>query len=125
MTYSKDDLKELIVEKLRRNFGRDTSEASEANMFKACAMVVRDMMSEHGIATKAQVNKSDMRQVHYLSLEFLMGRSLEKNAFNLGILPQLKQAIEELGFKAADLFELEPDAGLGLSLIHISEPTRP
>jgi glycogen phosphorylase len=113
MTYSKEDLKELIVEKLRRNFGRDTSEATDANMFKACAMVVRDMMSEHGIATKAAVNKEEKRQVHYLSLEFLMGRSLEKNAFNLGILPELKQAIEELGFKAADLFELEPDAGLG------------
>ena len=42
-----------------------------------------------------------------------MGRSLEKNAFNLGVLTQLKQAIEDLGFKAADLFELEPDAGLG------------
>ena len=42
-----------------------------------------------------------------------MGRSLMKNAYNLGVLPQLQEAIEELGFKAADIFDMEPDAGLG------------
>ncbi len=113
MTFTKDDFKELITEKLCRNFGRDISEAKEQHMFQACAMVIRDIMSELGVATTARTEKEDAREVHYLSLEFLMGRSLEKNAFNLGVLPQLKQAIDELGFKPADLFELEPDAGLG------------
>ena len=42
-----------------------------------------------------------------------MGRSLMKNAYNLGILPQLTQAVEELGFSAPDIFDMEPDAGLG------------
>ena len=113
MTYTKDDFKELITEKLRRSFGRDVSDASEQQMVQACAKVIRDIMSELGVATRARNAKNDVREVHYLSLEFLMGRSLEKNAFNLGVLPQLKEAIDELGFKAADLFELEPDAGLG------------
>jgi starch phosphorylase len=113
MTYTKDDFKALITEKLRRNFGRDIRETSPQHMFQACAMVIRDIMSEMGIATKARNLKNDAREVHYLSLEFLMGRSLEKNAFNLGVLTPLKQAIDELGFKSADLFELEPDAGLG------------
>ena len=113
MTYTKDDFKELITEKLRRSFGRDVSDANEQQMFQACAKVIRDIMSELGVATRARNAKNDVREVHYLSLEFLMGRSLEKNAFNLGVLPQLKEAIDELGFKAADLFELEPDAGLG------------
>ena len=113
MTYTKDDFKALISDKLRRNFGLDTSEANSQQMFKACAMVIRDIMSEHGVATHAANTRKDAREVHYLSLEFLMGRSLEKNASNLGILSELKQAIDEMGFKAADLFELEPDAGLG------------
>ena len=113
MTYTKDDFKELITEKLRRSFGRDVSDANEQQMFQACAKVIRDIMSELGVATRARNAKNDVREVHYLSLEFLMGRSLEKNAFNIGVLPQLKEAIDELGFKAADLFELEPDAGLG------------
>ena len=46
-------------------------------------------------------------------MEFLMGRSLQKNAYNLGVLPQLKEALEHFGFQAGDIFELEPDAGLG------------
>ena len=57
--------------------------------------------------------EGQQRQVHYLSLEFLMGRSLEKNAYNLGLLDTLKDALEDLGFSASDLFEKEPDAGLG------------
>ena len=113
MTFSKDDLKERITGKLRRNFGREVDEATPGNMFMATAMVVRDIMSVNGINTRNAIHASGVRQVHYLSLEFLMGRSLEKNAFNLGILPELKQAVEELGFPAADLFEIEPDAGLG------------
>ena len=70
-------------------------------------------MSARELATQSQIRDSHARQVHYLSLEFLMGRSLEKNAYNLGVLPQLKEAIEDLGFSAPDLFEVEPDAGLG------------
>ena len=113
MVYTKDDFKARISEKLRRNFGLDTGDANAQQMFKASAMVIRDIMSEMGIATRNVVHAKEQRQVHYLSLEFLMGRSLEKNAYNLGVLPELKAAIEELGFKAADLFEVEPDAGLG------------
>ena len=82
-------------------------------MFKACAMVLRDIMSGHQIETSNHVWEAQGRQVHYLSLEFLMGRSLEKNAYNLGLLDTLTQALEDLGFSAADLFETEPDAGLG------------
>ena len=82
-------------------------------MFKACAMVLRDIMSGHQIETSNHVWEAQGRQVHYLSLEFLMGRSLEKNAYNLGLLDTLTQVLEDLGFSAADLFETEPDAGLG------------
>ncbi|MBQ9837430.1 MAG: glycogen/starch/alpha-glucan phosphorylase, partial [Oscillospiraceae bacterium] len=53
------------------------------------------------------------RKVHYLSLEFLMGRSLMKNAYNLNLLPQLREAIDELGFDSGHIFDTEPDAGLG------------
>ncbi len=76
-------------------------------------MVLRDIMSGHQIETSNHVWEAQGRQVHYLSLEFLMGRSLEKNAYNLGLLDTLTQVLEDLGFSAADLFETEPDAGLG------------
>ena len=111
--YTKKDLKELIIGKLHRNFGRDVDEATAIHMFKACAMVLRDIMSVRQLKTEDRVQRTHARQVHYLSLEFLMGRSLMKNAYNLGILEELKGAIEDLGFSAPDLFEIEPDAGLG------------
>ncbi len=112
-TYTKKELTNLITGKLRRNFGRDVEEATTLHMFKACALVLRDIISERQMATADQVIEKHQRQVHYLSLEFLMGRSLMKNAYNLGVLEPLCQAIESLGFSAADLFETEPDAGLG------------
>ena len=112
-TYSKKELMALITGKLRRNFGRDVDEATSLHMFKACALVLRDIMSERQMQTQDRTTRSHARQVHYLSLEFLMGRSLMKNAYNLGVLEPLKEAIEGLGFSAPELFESEPDAGLG------------
>ncbi|RHR10666.1 glycogen/starch/alpha-glucan phosphorylase [Pseudoflavonifractor sp. AF19-9AC] len=111
--YTKAQLTEMIIGKLQRNFGRTVEEATDSHMFKACALVLRDIMSRRQMETDNRVWEGQQRQVHYLSLEFLMGRSLEKNAYNLGLLNTLKQALEGLGFSASDLFESEPDAGLG------------
>ena len=96
--YNKAQLAELIVGKLQRNYGRTVAQAHPIHMFKACALVLRDMMATHSVATEQQIRKNHQRQVHYLSLEFLMGRSLEKNAYNLRVLELLKEAIESLGF---------------------------
>lgn len=112
-TYTKQELRALIVAKLRQNFGRDVEEANAAYVFKACALVLRDIMSARRLGTENAVRDARARQVHYLSLEFLMGRSLMKNAFNLDVSEALMGAVKELGFSASDLFETEPDAGLG------------
>ena len=113
MTYNKETLKEAIVQKLRLNYGCTEQQATDGEMMKACAMVLRDIMAEHGVQTREETAHEGKRKVHYLSLEFLMGRSLMKNAFNLALLEPLTAAIGELGFKAADIFDMEPDAGLG------------
>ena len=110
---TKEALKEAIIQRLRINCGCSPRQAGDADMLRACAMVLRDSMAERGATTREERDRCQERQVHYLSLEFLMGRSLLKNAYNLGLLESLTQAVEELGFKAADLFEQEPDAGLG------------
>jgi len=111
--YTKAQLTDMIIGKLQRNFGRTVEEATKNHMFKACALVLRDIMSRRQMETDNRIWEGQQRQVHYLSLEFLMGRSLEKNAYNLGLLDTLKDALEDLGFSASDLFEQEPDAGLG------------
>jgi len=111
--YTKTELVELITGKLRRNFGRNVDEATSVQMFQACAMVIRDIISERRLKAAEMIQDNHTRQVHYLSMEFLMGRSLRKNAYNLGIVGALEDAIESLGFSPADLFEEEPDASLG------------
>ena len=111
--YTKEQLADLITGKLRRNFGKEVDDATSLHMFKACALVLRDIMSGHNIETSNQTWEGEKRQVHYLSLEFLMGRSMEKNAHNLGLLDTLREVLEDMGFSASDLFESETDAGLG------------
>ena len=113
MTDHKEALKEAIVQKLRLNYGCTEQQASDGEMMKACAMVLRDILAERGVQTRSETDSGEKRKVHYLSMEFLMGRSLMKNAYNLGLIQPLQEAIEELGFKAADIFDMEPDAGLG------------
>ena len=111
--YTKKDLMDLIVGKLNRNYGRGVDDATSQQMFQACALVIRDIITERRLKSVEKIRADHSRQVHYLSMEFLMGRSLRKNAYNLGLVKPLTEAIEALGFSAADLFEEEPDAGLG------------
>ena len=106
-------LEEELSAKLKLHFGKTAEEALPSEMMRACALALRDVMALREVETRKKTRKEQKKQVHYLSLEFLMGRSLMKNAYNLGILPQLRQALENLGFKAADIFEIEPDAALG------------
>ena len=106
-------LKEALTAKLMLNFGKGPEEATDQEMMKASALVIRDVMALREVETRTRTRREQKKQVHYLSLEFLMGRSLMKNAYNLEILPQLREALEQMGFKAADIFELEPDAALG------------
>ncbi len=106
-------LKEALTAKLMLHFGKTPEEATDGEMMRASALVLRDMMTVREVETRRRTRQEQKKQVHYLSLEFLIGRSLMKNAYNLGILPQLRQALEALGFQAADIFEIEPDAALG------------
>ncbi len=105
---SKDGLKIAIEDKLGAHFGKKAQEASSSEYFCACAMLLREMSSRSLV-----VERPETRHIHYLSMEFLMGRSLSKNAFNLGILDELSAALSEMGVEPAEIFETEPDAGLG------------
>ncbi len=111
--FTKNSMKQAISDKLSLNFGCTVEEATDANMMKACAMVLRDQMSIQAVETRRKVRKKQLKQVHYMSLEFLMGRSLMKNAYNLGVLQPMREAVEEMGFNPAHIFDMEPDAGLG------------
>ena len=70
---------------------RTVEEANDAQMMRASALVLRDVMAERSVDTMRETREEHRRQVHYLSMEFLMGRSLMKNAFNLALLEPLVQ----------------------------------
>ena len=95
--YTIQDMEEAIRGKLRLHYGISEKEVNEEYIFKACALVLRDMMALRGAETAEAVQRGHERQVHYLSLEFLMGRSLMKNAYNLGVLDAMNGAIEKMG----------------------------
>ncbi|MBP8639565.1 MAG: glycogen/starch/alpha-glucan phosphorylase [Oscillospiraceae bacterium] len=106
---TKNDLKAAIEDKLNAHFGKKAQDASPTEFFCTCSMLLREMASRNLV----HQDRHETRQIHYLSMEFLMGRSLAKNAFNLGILDELTGALSDMGLDASDIFEAEPDAGLG------------
>ncbi len=106
-------VKELIENVLQRHFGCSAAEASREQIYKAAAITVRNMLSEKRSAYKKKVNKAGAKRVYYMCMEFLLGRSLKTNLNNLGLADAYGKALKSLGFDLDDLYECEPDAGLG------------
>ena len=107
---TKDEVRSAIEDKLCAHFATTGKEATDDQIFQATAIVIREIMSRLlAVEDPCRQNK----EIHYMSMEFLMGRSLMKNAFNLGISDAITGALEDMGRSAVDIFEEEPDAGLG------------
>ena len=107
------DAKELIKGKLSRYFGVSPQEASKDQVYKAVVMVVRDILLEKRQQFHKKVKAKRAKKVYYLCMEFLMGRSLKNSLYNLGFTNIFDKAVSSYGLKLDDLYELEPDAGLG------------
>ena len=107
---SRKEIRAALEDKLSAHFGVTGALATDQQVFCACAILLREIMSRKSSLSVGSVPK---KEVHYLSMEFLLGRSLEKNAFNLGVLDALTGALEDMGKSPADILEEEPDAGLG------------
>ncbi|MBR6619227.1 MAG: glycogen/starch/alpha-glucan phosphorylase [Clostridia bacterium] len=105
--------KELISNKLSHFFGVTPEEATYEHYYKAVAMVVRDMLTKGRAEFAKESKKTDTKKVYYLSMEFLMGRSLKNNLFNLNLTSTMEKALSSFGIKLDKLFDCEPDAGLG------------
>ena len=108
-----EQLQSEIESKLRRHYGCSLAEAGRTEIFRACALVLRDRLAAQAMQTQARRDRTHARQVHYMSLEFLMGRSFLNNAFNLGMLDDMREVLAAAGLSLSDMLEAEPDAGLG------------
>ena len=107
------EIKEQIEGVLQRHFGCTASEASIDQMYKAAAITVKNILSDKRSAYKKKVNNAGAKRVYYMCMEFLLGRSLKTNLCNLGLDKGYAEALKALGFDLEDLYEREPDAGLG------------
>ena len=106
-------LVDLIEHHIRFTAAKRQAELSRRDWYRATALVVRDMLVERMLATRARFERSDAKKLYYLSLEFLIGRSLENNLFNLGIIDVCREFLAENGIDLQLLFDEEPDAALG------------
>lgn len=103
----------LMDEKCRNNFGCALEEATQHQVYMTVCMIVRDILAEKNMEFNKNSGKREDKQVFYMSMEFLVGTSLHNNLFNLGIEGVFKKALGEIGTNIEDLYEIEPDAGLG------------
>lgn len=102
-----------IREKLSHIYGVSAKNASDDEFYKASALVVRDLLVRGRDEFVREAEKQETKQIYYLCMEFLLGRSLKNNLFNLGLEDSFRKALSEMGVKLDNLYEQEPDAGLG------------
>jgi starch phosphorylase len=106
-------LQEAFVHHLEYSLAKDEYSATRHDHFVSLALAVRDRLIERWITTQQTYYKQDVKRVYYLSLEFLIGRTLGNSLINLGMFEQTQQALHELGYDLEELREAEFDAGLG------------
>ncbi len=102
-----------LAKRMTFTVGKDKYTATERDWFLAIAYVVRDRLIERWMKTMRSYYKQDAKRVYYLSLEFLIGRTLRNSLLNLDFLEEAKQALNEIGCNLEELEELELDAALG------------
>src|SRR6516164_5736069 len=91
----------------------DPRQAKPRQRFEAVAAFVRDLVAHRWVKTRQARESADPKRVYYLSMEFLLGRTLSNNLINLTAEPMVAAALERAGWRLEDLVEEEPDAGLG------------
>ncbi|WP_421595439.1 glycogen phosphorylase [Rahnella sp. PD4] len=112
-TVSVEALKHSIAYKLMFIIGKDPSIATQHDWLNATLFAVRDRMVERWLRSNRAQTSQDVRQVYYLSMEFLIGRTLSNALLAMGIYDDLKNALDEMGFDLEELIGEENDPGLG------------
>ena len=115
-TYTKNDvlsIQESIVHHVEYTLGRSRYRFDNFEAYQATALAVRDRLIEVFNDTQHHFYESDPKRVYYLSMEFLMGRSLLNSLYNLSLKDEFELALRELGYDLETVVEEERDAALG------------
>jgi starch phosphorylase len=108
-------IREAIVDRLERSLGKDIASSTRRDIYDALAIAVREEMSERWLATRRRVAHARVKRVCYLSMEFLLGRSLVNalSSFDAGLLEEVREALQSLGHDLDAIAAEEEDPGLG------------
>jgi len=107
------EFEQRIEKYLKRQFGITISAASKRQVYEALMSTVREKLSEKKFAYEQELKKTKQKRAYYMSMEFLVGRTLRNNLFNLGIEKETKEYLEKNNFNLDDIYDIEPDPGLG------------
>lgn len=107
------DLQRSFLSHLQYTLVKDKYSATKADFYLALAYAVRDVLVERWLDTQQSYYINDAKRVYYISMEFLMGRTLGNSLINLGIIDEWQTALKEMGIDVEELQEKEWDAGLG------------
>lgn len=102
-----------IVYQLEYSVGKYIHNITEQDIYLALGYTIRDILVDRYNSTQQKFRATSAKRIYYMSMEFLIGRSLQANLINLGIYDIVAKVIESLGYKLEDIFVHEPDAGLG------------
>ncbi|MCK9183550.1 MAG: glycogen/starch/alpha-glucan family phosphorylase, partial [Fibrobacteraceae bacterium] len=105
--------KKAFTDHIRHTLARDEHTVTDHEKFLAVAYAVRDRLIDRWIKTQETYYEKDVKRVYYLSLEFLIGRTLGNSVLNLDVEKAVSEALDELGMSLEELREQEVDAGLG------------
>jgi starch phosphorylase len=110
---NKDNFQKMLAHHLEYTVGRHKHNTTSKDVYMALSYSVRDVMIDRMNETQGEYRKKNPKRVYYLSLEFLIGRTLTNALINLGIYDVVKSSLEELGYDINEIEEYEHDAGLG------------
>ncbi len=113
LSKTKEQIKIDFTRKLITRYAKDITQASPLHIYEALGRLVRDYIAQYWHDSKTQYSNDEVKQVHYFSMEFLLGKLLDTNLINLGIKQQCKEALAELGIQLEELEDVEIEPGLG------------
>jgi starch phosphorylase len=108
-----DSLKTSFVNHLVYSLAKDQYSSTDRDVYESVALTTRDRLIERWIRTEQTYYEKDGKRVYYLSMEFLVGRTLGNSLTNLGLYGNTAQAMRDMGYNLEELREIEWDAGLG------------
>ena len=113
MKYTKREFEKLLKDKLMSECNVTLDAASADQIYRCLAMITRQIMSDRQKQYQSKVLGEGKKQIYYLCMEFLMGRSLRTSLFNLGLNEVAESVLADADVKIDTIYEQEPDAGLG------------